>query len=469
MIAPARWAAFETLRASAAGRADLPAALARARARLGDERDRALAAEIAIGAVRWRAALDHAIAHLARRPVNRLDPEVLDILRLGAYQLLHLQRVPARAVVDDGVEMTRRAGKRSAAGLVNAVLRAVDRERDRIPFPRRPDLPAKAGSHMSPSEGGSDMSAALEYLSVTLSHPRWLVRRWMERYGFEAAETWARFDNAPAPLTLRVNTFKTTPAAVAASLRQASVEVRPGVYVPDALVVVAGNPLATPLAATGAFAVQDEASQLVGLAAGARPGERVLDACASPGGKTIQMAAAMEDRGLLVAGDVRGRRIDLLRETVRRSGARSIRITRLDLTRGVPFGPVFDRVIVDAPCSGLGTLRRDADIRWKRREEDLPALADAQVEMLRHAAAAVRTGGRLLYATCSSEPEENAEVITRFLATDRRFDEVSLRSEGALPASAAATIGDDGRLRTLPPVHGLEAFFAAMLVKTKDL
>jgi 16S rRNA (cytosine967-C5)-methyltransferase len=380
---------------------------------------------------------------------------VLDVLRSGAYQLLHLERVPPRAVVDDAVEMTRRAGKTSAAAMVNAVLRRIDRERNGLPLPARP------------SSADADEGAALDYLEIPLSHPRWLARRWLGRHGFAFAVEWEAFDNAPAPLTIRVNSLKTTAAALAEEFNRLGIETKAAAYAPDALIVTAGNPLSTDLASRGLFLVQDEASQLVGLAARVLPGERVLDACASPGGKTMQMAAAMDDRGLLVATDLRGRRVDLLRNTVAAMGARSVRVARVDLRRGLPFGSIFDCVVVDAPCSGLGTIRRDPDIRWRRREEDLESFAEAQVDMLSQAAQVVRPGGRLLYSTCSSEPEENDKVVARFLAAHPWFEPKPI--DLPLPHPPSPVIGADGRLRTLPPVHGLEAFFAAMLVKSKDL
>ena len=205
MIAPAREAAYEVLRAVSTGSADLPYALARARARLPDERDRALASEIATGTLRWQGTFDHVIAELSRRPVAKLDPEVLDILRSATFQLLHLDRVPAAAVVSDAVNMTKKAGKKSAGPFVNALLRRISRERAQLPVPPRP-------------ENLDDRAAALDYLTVTLSHPRWLAARWLDRYGFAATEAWLRFNNQPAPLTLRVNRLRTTGTALAESL-----------------------------------------------------------------------------------------------------------------------------------------------------------------------------------------------------------------------------------------------------------
>jgi 16S rRNA (cytosine967-C5)-methyltransferase len=446
--AAGRRAAYAVLRAVTSGRGDLPDALARARERLPDHRDQALTASVAAGTLRWMGALDAVIEAFAGRSASRLDAEVLDILRLGAFQLLHLDRVPARAVIADSVELAREQRKSSAAGFVNALLRRIDRERDRLPLPRRP-------------ERASDESV-LDYLSVTLSHPRWLVERWLRAHGFEAAEAWARFDNAPAPLTLRVNTLKASRTAVIERLAAHQVRVEPARFAPDALVVVSGHPLATPLAAEGWFFVQDEASQLVALAARAHPGERVLDACASPGGKTVAMAADMSDQGLVVAGDVRGRRVELLRQTVARSGARSVRVARLDAA-APPFAAVFDLVLLDAPCSGLGTVRRDPEIRWRRTPEELPRLAATQQTLLSAAAAAVRPGGRLVYATCSSEPEENHQVVETFLARHDEFAVEPVELERLEAGVAGSVLSSEGYLQTRPDRHGLEAFFAASL------
>ena len=458
MIAPARAAAYEVLRAVNApsgaheGSArtapvDLPAALGSARRGLVDERDRALAGEIATGTLRWQGAFDHVIAAYAGRPLRRLDPEILDILRMSMFQLLHLTRVPAAAVVDDGVQMAKRAGKRSAAPLVNAILRRVSRERARLPLPRKDD---------------STRDAAIAYLAVTLSHPRWLAERLLDRHGFEDAERWCGFNNAPAALTLRANRLRTTREALAADLRAHGVVAAPARFAPDGLVIESGNPLATPLAGTGAFVVQDEASQLVALMTGVRPGERVFDACASPGGKTTAMAAAMQDDGLIVAADVRPRRVRLLAETVRRSTASSVRIVRADAAAPAPFREPFDCVLVDAPCSGLGTIRRDPDIKWRRREEDLPRSAEFQARLLGTLSESVREGGRLVYATCSSEPEENEGVVNGFLAA---YPDFSLRVPESLPATVRPLIDPAGFLRTFPSRDGLEAFFAAALVK----
>jgi 16S rRNA (cytosine967-C5)-methyltransferase len=448
VTAPARTAAYHALRAVYADRADLPSALARSRIHLEDERDRSLTAEIVTGTLRWQRSLDHLVLHFSKRTLRKIDADVLTILRLSLYQLLHLNRVPASAVVDDAVDLARAARKPSATGFVNAVLRSTLRERHRLPLPTRPiDM--------------SDRAAALAYLGVTHSHPEWLVARWLDRFGFEECERWIRFDNDIPPLTIRANRLKATRAQVAAHLAAEGIETAPTTTALDGLVITAGNPLRH--GTDGSFFVQDEASQLVTLTVGARPGERVLDLCASPGGKTTAMAADMHDSGTLIASDVRPARVALLRETIRASGTTCVKVVFVPSSGPLPFLTSFDRVLVDAPCSGLGTVRRDPDIRWRRREEDLNALARDQGALLARAADVVVPGGRLVYATCSSEPEENEQVVDAFLRARQDFGLIDLRDEASPPLAPLLDVR--GMLRTLPFAHDLEAFFAAALVK----
>lgn len=451
MIAPARVAAWRVCDLVERGDATLPEALAQTQGTLSDARDRALVAEIATGVFRWRAALDHAIATHITRPIDRVDAVVLGILRISAYQLLFLDRVPARAVVDDAVSLTRQRKRTSAAGFVNAVLRKIaGQSRDAL-------LPVMSATDAYP------------YLTITLSHPRWLIDRWIARYGVEATEAWARFDNNNAPLTLRANTLRTTRETLATELAALDVITEPTRYAPDGLIVRAGHPLRTPLASIGMFVAQDEASQLVGSLAQAACTHllrtrthdgalRVLDACASPGGKTLALASALpEDRRQIIAADRRTRRMHLLRETITAAGARHVRLVQLDLEEGLPFREAFDLILVDAPCSGLGTLRREPEIRWRRTEADLPRLAERQQRMLHQATTALRPGGLLIYSTCSSEPDENEAVATAFQQHASPADPRAW----SLPAPLAELINDAGHLRTLPHLHALEAFFAA--------
>ena len=451
MTAPARLAALRVLRDVHTGRHDLPTSQAIARAALPDSRDRALATEIVLGTLRWRAQLDHVIQLASSRPLNRIDADVLDVLRLSAYQLLHLKRVPARAVVHDGVELTRTLGAKgnhSAAAYVNAVLHFVVKNADSLGLPQ-PSQPSRSDQR--------DREIDLEYLSVSMSHPRWLVARWYDRYGFDVTEQWTRFNNGPAPITLRVNTLATSTPDLVGKLLECGVSVEAGAWAPHSLVVTRGNPLATDLHDRRLFWVQDQASQLVAGLVNAGRGDRVLDACASPGGKSLVIAGAMGDQGLLVAADQSATRIQLLSETLARVGPRCASIVQLDARRP-PFGPRFDWVLLDSPCSGLGTLRRDPDIRWRRNPEDLSRMASMQFELLAGASTAVAPGGHLLYATCSSEPDENQNVVTRFLESHPEF---SIQAPTA--PHLLECVDDEGFLQTRPDRHGLEGFFAAVL------
>lgn len=448
MISPARRAAFEALRrADPAGGSgqDLASAIAGTRGLTPDPRDRALATEIALGVERWRAALDATIAAAAGRAIGAIDPPALIALRMAVFQLTHLTRTPAHAVVDDAVAITKRAGAARAAGFVNAVLRTLLRGRTDGALPPRP--------------ADDDADAWTRYLSITLSHPAWLASRWIARHGTAAAEQWARFNNEPAPLTLRVNTARATVDDVRARLAAEGVEAAPCRHAPHALVVASGNPMAASPHTEGLVALMDEASQLVGALAAAALSGTVLDACAAPGGKTLVLACDLPDGARVIAADRRPRRVSLLTRSLARFGL-SIPVIQHDLAAGAPFRDL-DGVLVDAPCSGLGTIRRDPDIRWRRAEADFGPLAASQLRLLHAAADAVRPGGRVVYATCSSEPEENEEVVEDFLAARRGFTRAAVET-----ARFAPLLDAQGDFRTLPHRDGLESFYAAVLART---
>jgi 16S rRNA (cytosine967-C5)-methyltransferase len=448
VIARARRAAYEALRRVSTGSSDLARAIVSRRDALDDERDRALMMTVVTGALRWQNRLDWLIARTARRNLQKLDPEVLDILRLGLFQLLFLTRVPAAAVVDDSVKLVRVAGKSSAAGLVNGVLRTLSRSRATLELPERP-----VSGDAAPTERW------LDALSITGSHPRWLVERWIDRLGPTTAAQWVDFNNHEPSLTIRANTLRITRAALSESLARQGVTTAPLRFAPDGLSVESGNPLRSSLADAGEFAVQDESSQLVPLMAGIAPRARTLDACASPGGKTLILAAGPSAGGLLVAGDHRWRRVRLLSDRLTLFGLSRARTVALDLERGAPFGDVFDLVLVDAPCTGLGTIRRDVDIRWRRSEEDVRRAAGIQRALLREAARLVAPRGRIVYATCSSEPEENDQVAALLAEPGSGFHPVgraTLVAEGVPDTLLDAS----GALVTRPDHHGLEPFYA---------
>jgi 16S rRNA (cytosine967-C5)-methyltransferase len=442
MPAPARAAAFRVLGAIRSGRVDLGEALSRARDPLSDSRDRALATDLATGTLRWRGALDYQLQRFSAKPLARLDAEVLDALRLGAYQILHLERVPISAVVNDSVDLVKSSGVRSAAGFANAVLRRLARERGALVWP--------------------DPSDRIEHLSVVHSHPAWLVRRWLDRYGEHTTEEWLRFNNEPPAMTLATNRLLNTRAELAARLQNEGVSTVVTTVAPFGLTVTNGRPLTSAAFRDGYCVVQDEASQVVPELLQAEGARRVLDLCASPGGKTLAAAAQCGPAGLVVATDVRWRRVALLASTLARCRATDVRVLQIGASSPLPFiDNAFDRVLIDAPCSGLGTVRRDPDIRWRRDPTQFEALAKTQLGLLDRVRSLVAPGGRIVYSTCSSEPEENEAVVAAFLERATEFSILPLEAAGVAPAIAAMQTGE-GYLRT-SPAFGLEAFFAAIL------
>jgi 16S rRNA (cytosine967-C5)-methyltransferase len=425
MIAPARRAAVDALLQIATGDLDIGAAIARVRATLHDERDRGLLLELVTGTLRMRGAIDYQLASRVKRPLARLDAAVLDILRISAFQLIYMARLPASAVINDAVELTRRSGKSSAAGFSNAVLRALSRERESLTWPSRDDI--------------------LEHLSIVHSHPRWLVERWLARYGVDATESWLTFNNRPPLMCLAVNRHLTSREALVDELAAAGTTTRPTERASHGLHVIEGHALATAAFVEGRFVVQDEASQLIGELAAPPAGAIVLDLCASPGGKTLALSAAVGPQGSVVATDVRPPRVRLLTRTLQRCRVPNTRVVHVPTDGPLPFrNASFDTVLIDAPCSGLGTVRRDPDIRWRRSPEDLPRFAATQRDLLARAATLVKPGGTLVYATCSSEPEENEDVVRAFLE-----DHPGFRQRRGH--------------QTLPFRDNLEAFFGAVL------
>ena len=429
MIAPARRAALDALKQIDESDVDMGAAIAAVRATLSDPRDHALLLELVSGTLRMRAAIDYQLSLRVTRPLAKLDAAVLRILRVSAFQLIYLSRLPASAVINDAVELTRRSGKSSASGLANAVLRAVSRDRETLTWPPATDP---------------------DHLAIVHSHPRWLVDRWIARYGAEDAAAWLAFDNQPAALCLAANRHLTTREALAEELLSDGVTTAPTLRAINGLTVVDGRALNTRAFREGRCIVQDEASQLIGeLAAQAARG-RILDLCASPGGKTLALSAAAGAHGVVLATDVRASRIRLLAKTLTRCRVPNARVIHLS-DGPLPFrDATFDLVLIDAPCSGLGTVRRDPDIRWRRLPADLPRFAAAQLALLTNAAGLVKPGGTMVYSTCSSEPEENADVVASFLAA--RPDFAQKRSH-----------------QTLPFRDHLEAFFAVVLARTSNV
>ncbi len=357
-------------------------------AALPDGRDQRFARQLVLGVLRWRLRLDWIIGHFCRRPVDELEARVLTILRLGVLQVGFMDRVPERAAVHSSVELAKRHGARSASGLINAILRAFIRQPNRVRYP-------------------DPNGEAARYLSLYNSHPQWLVERWLERMGREQTHRLIEANNLPAPVWLRPNPLRSTAEALSSELE---LEHGPHGY------LRALEPRAvfrSAVYADGGFQVQDPSAGMAVALLDPQPGERILDACSAPGGKSTQIAERMNDRGCVVAADLSLRRLQRLRENAQRLHLHCIHPVTWDAcTAGRAH---FDRILVDAPCSGTGIMGRHPDARWTKDIDQLPALVARQNAILAAAFTHLRPGGVLVYSTCSLEREENEEVVEALL------------------------------------------------------
>lgn len=446
MVSPARQAAYKILLAVEKGHAHSDDLLRGRAVSALTAADRNLATTLVLGVLRWQIRLDYQTKTLLKRPNAKLDAEVRIALRLGAFQLLHLDRVPAHAAIDESVELAKQAGHRFAAGMVNAVLRKI------------------AAAQMQFADG------TVEELALATAHPAWMVERWARFYGLEAAQVLCRHGQTQPTLTLRL-----TDAEAEQELAASGVVLGPGELLTAARTVVSGD--ATLLRERSAR-LQDEGSQLVAeIASAAMPEDqgpkRILDACAAPGGKTL-IVAERHVAARLVACEVNPERCKRLRERLTDYTQR-IECRLADATSLTEEG-MFDLVLADVPCSGTGTLGRNPEIRHRLLAEDLPRQAERQRGLLKAALRTVKAGGCVVYSTCSLEPEENEQVVEAVLGEERAARRIAvepvldgMRASGVLTASGAerlrGCVTQEGALRLLPGVAGTDGFFVAMLEK----
>jgi 16S rRNA (cytosine967-C5)-methyltransferase len=436
VVSPARSAAFRILRRVEEEDAYASVLLAADDAPSMRAEDRALCYELVMGCLRWQLRLDKLIEHYAGRSAESLDAPVRRALRLGLYQLRFLTRIPASAVVNESVKLAYSSRVRSAAGFINAVLRRSLRE---------PDF-----------EPATNITDPLARISIETSHPVWLIERWANALGLDEARAFALSNNEAPPVAFRLAGNQLAEAEVLDKLRSAGATLTPSLIAPDAWRVEGAGACLRELAGRGLIYIQDEASQLVAHVLDARAGERVLDVCAAPGSKTTHIASRAPGIELLVAGDLHAHRLRIVREACGRSANNNVRFGVYDATACLPFAAeTFDRVLVDAPCTGTGTLRRNPEIRWRISPSDVAELAARQKLILKNAARLVRTGGRLVYSTCSVETEENEIIASAFLRENERFSPVRL----TVPAILQNEVGT--RARTWPQRDGADGFFIA--------
>ena len=398
--------------------------------------DRNLTTEIVMGVLRWRSVLDETIARLSFTPFRKLDFEVLTALRMGVYQKQFLSKIPAHASVNETVELVKQAKKVSAAGLVNAVMRKV-----------------KSAAY----DPHTSLLTGVDYLSAALAHPKWLAQRWVSSFGEDVARKICEYDQRIPPAVLRLSSVEDE-----TTLASQGVQLAPGTLIATARIVTSGDVSATQMFRDGKIAIQDEGSQLVAALVG--KGRRILDCCAAPGGKTAAMATRLPEAEI-IATELHPHRATLLRRLAPQQNVEVVTADALAL----PYGADFDRVLADVPCSGTGTLARNPEIKWKLKAEDLFDLQSRQIAILKAAMRHVVRGGRLVYSTCSLEPEENEQVIAACLPNSDfkiipvRTELQRLRDSGDLVWKNLDELISGDFLRTIPGVHPSDGFFAAVI------
>ena len=405
-----------------------------------DPRDHALLRELVKGTLRWRGRLDWVLDQIVHIGLENVQPWIKNVLRLGAYQILFLERVPAHAAVDESVKLAHRHGHPGTAGLVNSVLRRLVEQKDTIAIPDGDDIPS---------------------LAVWGSHLEWLVERWVARLGVAETRELMLANNRAAAVGLRVNALRGNRAQLIEKLAAEGFTAEPARFAPDLAWLEGGvAPGGLKAFREGWCTAQDESEALVSLLVSPERHERLLDLCAAPGGKCTHLAELMGDEGEVWAMERAPERVASLQATVDRLGAHAVHVVQGD-GRTYTFPMPFDRVLVDAPCSGLGVLARRADARWRKGPEILREMPPIQLELLAAGGRRARPGGVLVYSVCSFEPEETIEVVESFLAQNPSFVLESVG--GRVPAEV---VDDQGFLRVLPHRHGCDGAFAARFRKT---
>lgn len=405
--------------------------------------DRALAVQMASGTIERLNTLDWVINLYSTTKINKMTPWLRNLLRIGAYQLLFLDRVPAYAAVDESVRLARRYGHRGVAGLTNAVLRKIAREASTLPWP-------------------DSATSPVDYLALKYSIPPWLVKRVIARFDFTEAESWCLAANTKPALSIRPNLLRTDLAGLSEMLKQEGFKVTESPVVPAMLRLsgAAGSPASTEAFKTGLCTIQGESSALVAPMLEPQPGETVVDLCSAPGGKTTHLAELMADCGLVYAIEQHSARLGLVEKAAMRLGLSCIRPVVADGRRASSLDlRQPDAVLVDAPCSGLGVIGRLPEIKWRRREDDLAGLQKLQLELLTAAASLLPRGGRLVYSVCTTEPEETLQVVEKFGCENPGFARETLVSR--LPSALQKEQNTNGTVTILPHRHGLDGFFIA--------
>lgn len=417
-----------------------------------EKQDAALVTELVYGTLQRQNTIDYFLEKYVAKGMQKLEPWVRQLLRLSFYQIFYLDRIPHHAAVNEAVNIAKKRGHRGISGMVNGVLRNVIRNLDSLKIP--------------------DTLPPAKRIALQHSHPEWLVRRWIGQFGEEETEMMCEENNKAPDVSLRVNRMKKDREAMISELQSNGYDAIPSLLSDDGIVIRSrsGNLANTKWYEQGELSIQDESSMVVASVLDAGPGMKVLDCCAAPGGKTTHIAETMDDRGELWANDIHEHKQALIDAQVKRLGLTCVKTIVGDATRlqdRFPSGS-FDRILLDAPCSGLGVIRRKPDIKWRKTEKELAELPDLQYELLVEAAGLVKPGGVLVYSTCTLNHEENERVIERFLSEHRVF-EADHRIVEFVPQALRPSVDEQrGHIVILPHHYGSDGFYIARLVRNNE-
>ena len=410
--------------------------------------DKAFITDLVYGTIKWRLKIDWVIQQFSSVKLKKISPWIMCILRLGVYQLLYTDKIPESAACNESVNLAKKYGHASARGFVNAVLRNISKNRDKITYPDKDIEPIK-------------------YLSVMHSHPEWMVQEWLNAFGLEFTEGLLVANNGIPDFKIRTNTLKVTVEQLIVEFQESEIEVSRGKYIDEALVIK--NPssiIRLEAFKKGHFQVQDESSMLVSKVLDPKPGELVIDVCSAPGGKSTHIAQLMNNEGEVIARDIHEHKIKIINEASTRLGIDIIKTELFDATKtDEKYLEKADRVLVDAPCSGLGIIRRKPDIKWARNINDKKEIIELQYKILRAASKYLKLGGILVYSTCTIERLENEGLVERFLELNSEFELIDISS--LIPDTLKKKSTFDGYIQLFPNIDDLDGFFMAKMIRRR--
>lgn len=410
-----------------------------------DQRDENLIRELVYGVLENKLYIDYIVSKASKVKLKKIHPNILEILRIGIYQICFMDKIPERAAVNESVNLAKKYGHKGTIGYVNGVLRSISRDKEK---------------YMN-----IDNMDNINYISIKYSHPKYLVRRWMEEFGLEFTEELCKENNKRPFLNIRVNTLKINKNDLQDVLLKQGIATREGKYADDCLIVDNPNGItALDEFKKGLFTIQDESSMLVSQIMNPKDGSKAIDVCSAPGGKATHMAQIMNNNGLIISRDVHNHKIELIEDNAKRLGINIIKTQLYDaLVKDENLISKFDYCLLDAPCSGLGLIRRKPEIKWNRKEEDIKALAILQLKIIENAKDYVKPGGVLVYSTCTIEKEENINLVETFLNKNPDFKLVNIQDR--LKNKDGLNTLNQGYIQLYPHIHGTDGFFIAKMIR----